>query len=253
MLTNLAPNCIKSIEECLGGPYRTKELRATCKYIRSATRPAPFQTPTLYKFCKYCCREGDWCALDSALRHYQTLPFAGILEWIAKYHRSEMFTRLFQRFEITDYNYMVIGAARSGDLTQYRLVLDIFRKTSPRHFNMGLHLWSLEFNAGRSGSMKMCGEIRKFTNSFYLQPYLCGAAAGGHVDLCETLISRGANNFSDMVHYAAKKDSVEIFELSSKYLGFEQCSQLLFKYPPRDKLWKHVQEKSLILHQNTIL
>lgn len=221
-MLHLSNNCIRAIADCLGGLYRVGDLRATCSHIRSIIPKVPLKFGSAYKFQKYCCKKGDLAALEKYFARIR-----GVLYLAARYCQNDMLTRMIHDSWDANYFNMVMGAIRSGNVEQFRKVCDTYNKCTGEIFGKkNCPQWLMENIAGRSGQMPMCKEVEKITIQPDLNNFLAGAARGGHVELCEYLISQGASDFKSMVYHAQLKDSVEVFDLAIAHIGFEACENI---------------------------
>lgn len=239
----LSANCLRSVATCLGGCYHTGQFRATCSRVRIATPAAPFKSDKALQVIRHCCREGDVLTIIQHFSNYMGIFLSDALNWAGRYRHVEMVPRLLARFRPAHPIYFLKGTARSGDTDQFHQALEMFREYTDKGY--GTHIKNffscLEYEAGRSGNISMCEEVLKVTKSVDLKHFLTGAARSGRASLCETLISRGATCFSDMVLYATFKDSVEVFDMAAKHLGLDLCLQICNPVL-KSKLIKHIAE-----------
>lgn len=232
-------NCIRSVAECLGSPYCTGNFWATCNKVRLATPAIKDKYLHCFEFCKRCCKQGDLAGLDMIYKThaYYSLPYNSMCVWAAAKLQNTVLHWIMARYKNFDTYAMLCGAAKSGSVEQLRHVFSITKQDMDK-----VTSWLLEEHAARSGEMAMCKEVMKITRASTMKYFLIGAAQGGHVGLCQTFISLGADNFDAMVHYSTFKDSIEIFELGVKHLGLEHCAAICQSFA-KEKLATHIRNR----------
>ena len=239
-MNRLTPACVNSIATCMGGEYTIGDFRATCSHIRSITPVARVRNGPLLNFVLHCCKEGHLIALK---KFYIDVPddswLSSIVKWAAQYNNNHIVAwaldGIYAKFAYRS-DARMFGATKK--------MFQIFQDFRKCHNMADVEKFEdiyLEEYAGRTGSMEMCEQVRRLNNSRTLDHFLWGAAYKGHANLCEDLILKGATNIKEMVYSGALCDSVEVFDIGVRHIGFEaaveRCKKVL-----RPKLYSHIKD-----------